>query len=114
MRDEEATFTAVRWTDTDADGYSREPRFTLDAVAVRCRVHPSTVLRYERLGLIATTARGNAVGRYSESDIARVLRIRRLVNDLGVNLAGVEAILHLRDQVLTLRRTLHGPGGDGA
>ena len=65
----------------------------------------STLRRYEEWGLLEPSREGRR-RLYSESDIERVLRIRRLVNDLGINLAGAAAVLHLRQQVIALQREM--------
>ncbi|HEY1353858.1 MAG TPA: chaperone modulator CbpM, partial [Ktedonobacteraceae bacterium] len=55
-----------------------------------------------RLGLISPARKGTSPHSprlYSDRDIERVMHIRRLMRDLGVNLAGVEAILHMRDRM---------------
>ena len=83
-----------------------EARYAITAVAARCGVHVETVRRYERFGLIEPVAVEAGVRLYSLDDIDRVRRIRRLVDDLGVNLAGVAAILHMREQLLSLQREL--------
>ncbi len=90
----------------DIEGFSLEPRHTSAVAAVRCGVQPRTLRQYERLGLVTPRPVGGADRRYSDADIERVRRIRRLITDLGVNLASVEVILHLRDQVLALQREL--------
>jgi len=62
--------------------------------------------RIERLGLIEP-ARGKGEIRYfSPSDIERILQIRRLIEELGVNLAGVEVILNMRQQLESLQREM--------
>ena len=84
---------------------SDEPRYAISVVAARCGVHKRTLLRYEEWGLLEPDRAGQ--GRlYSEADIERVLRVRRLVDDLGVNLAGAAAVLHLRQQVIALHGEL--------
>ena len=88
------------------DGLSPVPRYAITAVAARSGVHVQTVRRYERFGLVAGTRIDAGLPLYSEVDIDRVRRVRRLVDDLGVNLAGAAAILHLRDQLLELQREL--------
>ena len=87
------------------DGPSDEPRYAISVVAEKCGVHRRTLLRYEEWGLLepARSGRGRL---YSDADVERVMRIRRLVNDLGVNLAGAAAVLHLRRQVVTLQREM--------
>ena len=77
-----------------ADGASDEPRYAISVVAARCGVRTATLRRYEEWGLLEP-ARSGRRRLYSEADIERVLRIRRLVDDLGVNLAGAAAVLHL-------------------
>lgn len=88
------------WLDDDEP--SDEPRHAISVVAARCGVRTTTLRRYEEWGLIEP-ARSGRQRLYSEADIDRVLRIRRLMNDLGVNLAGVAAVLHLRQQVIALQ-----------
>ena len=81
-----------------------EARYEIGAVAARCGIHPQTVRQYERLGLIQPArSRGN-FRLYSETDLERLQRIQRLVNDLGVNLAGVEVILHMRERIVVLQQ----------
>lgn len=82
---------------------SREPLFAISVAARLCGVHPQTLRAYERLGLISP-ARLNEKNRvYSEDDIRRIRQIQRLTQDLGVNLAGVEVILKLLDQMEDMR-----------
>jgi MerR family transcriptional regulator, heat shock protein HspR len=79
------------------DGARDEPRYAISVVAARCGVHKGTLRRYEEWGLLEL---------YSEEDIEHVQRIRRLVDDLGINLAGAAAVMHLRQQVIALQREL--------
>ena len=63
-------------------------------------MHEQTLRHYERLGLISPARKGNSPHSprlYSDRDIERVVQIRSLMQDLGVNLAGVETILHMRN-----------------
>jgi MerR family transcriptional regulator/heat shock protein HspR len=85
---------------------SDEPRHAIAVVAQRCGIRTATLRRYEEWGLIEP-ARSGQRRLYSEADIDRVLRIRRLTNDLGVNLAGVAAVLHLRQQVIALQHEMN-------
>ena len=87
------------------DETSDEPRYAISVVAARSGVRMGTLRRYEDWGLLEPTRSGRR-RLYSEADIERVLRIRRLVDDLGVNLAGAAAVLHLRQQVLALQREM--------
>ena len=87
------------------DGASDEPRYAISVVAARSGVRTTTLRRYEEWGLLEP-ARSGRQRLYSEADIERVLRIRRLVDDLGINLAGAAAVLHLRQQVIALQREM--------
>ena len=84
---------------------SREPVYAISVAASRVGVHPQTLRLYERVGLVKPARRGgNRL--YSDWDIERLRQIQRLTNELGVNLAGVEIILKLLDQVRELQREL--------
>jgi MerR family transcriptional regulator, heat shock protein HspR len=87
------------------DGPNEEPRYAISVVAARVGVHVTTVRRYEEWGLVEP-ARSGSRRLYSEADIERLRRIRRLVDELGVNLAGAGAILHMRQQVIALQREM--------
>lgn len=84
----------------------KEPVYMIGVAARLCGVHPQTLRTYERLGLVAPSRVGAKNRLFSESDIQRVRRIQRLTQDLGVNLAGVEIILRLLDDMDDLRGDL--------
>ncbi len=71
----------------------------IGVAAALCNVHPQTLRQYERLGLVVPSRVGAKNRLYSESDIRRVKQIQRLTQDMGVNLAGVELILRLLDEM---------------
>src|SRR5215471_8890268 len=76
--------------------------YIISVAAQKANVHEQTLRHYERLGLITPARKGSSPHSprlYSDRDIERVLHIRRLMQDLGVNLAGVEAILHMKDRM---------------
>src|SRR5438132_4191729 len=76
--------------------------YVISIAAVKADVHEQTLRHYERLGLISPARKGTSPHSprlYSDRDIERVMHIRRLMRDLGVNLAGVEAILHMKDRM---------------
>src|SRR5579872_3462153 len=79
-------------------------RFTISIAAELVNVHQQTLRHYERLGLIEPTRGKGEIRYYSPQDIDRIQQIRRLVEELGVNLAGVEVILNMRDQMERMRR----------
>jgi MerR family transcriptional regulator/heat shock protein HspR len=71
------------------------PAFFIGVVAEITGAHPQTLRNYERIGLLRPGRSAGDVRMYSRRDVERVRRIRRLTQDLGVNLAGVEVILNL-------------------
>ena len=87
------------------DGETDEPRYAISVVAARSGLRTTTLRRYEEWGLLEPARTGNR-RLYSEADIDRALRVRRLMDDLGVNLAGAAAVLHLRQQVIALQREM--------
>src|ERR671911_1479147 len=96
----------VSVTDWVVDNGARdEPRYAISVVAARCGLHKRTLRRYEEWGLLEPVRAGRR-RLYSEADIEHVQRIRRLVDDLGINLAGAAAVMHLRHQVIALQREL--------
>ena len=83
--------------------------YIISVAAQRADVHEQTLRHYERLGLISPARKGESPHSprlYSDRDIERVIHIRSLMRDLGVNLAGVEAILHMRDRMEQLQEEL--------
>jgi MerR family transcriptional regulator/heat shock protein HspR len=95
------------------------PGYELRVAARLVGLSPLALRRLERLGLLASgyrrPPRGRAHPGYTRADLERARLIRRLVDDLGVNLAGVEVILNMRAQILALRAELarlrRDPGG---
>ncbi len=81
-------------------GPEGERRYVVHVAARLVGVHPRTLRYYEERGLVER--RGDAGRTYTEADLERLRMIRRLVDDLGVNLAGVEVILSMRERMLQL------------
>lgn len=83
--------------------------YIISVAAQRAEVHEQTLRHYERLGLISPARKGNSPHSprlYSDHDIERVVHIRGLMRDLGVNLAGVEAILNMKDRMEKMQEEL--------
>lgn len=78
---------------------TRQPVYMIGVAAELCGVHPQTLRQYERIGLVKPARAGTKNRLYSEEDIERVRRIQRLTQDMGVNLAGVELVLKLLDEL---------------
>ena len=85
---------------------SDEPVYLISVAARMCGMHPQTLRMYERLGLIQPHRVGNSKRLYSEADIARLRRIQRLTQQMGVNLAGVEIILRLLERIEQMNREM--------
>ncbi|AIE86847.1 heat shock protein transcriptional repressor HspR [Fimbriimonas ginsengisoli] len=83
-----------------------QPVYMIGVAASLCNVHPQTLRQYERLGLVIPSRAGAKNRLYSENDIRRVRRIQRLTQEMGVNLAGVELILRLLDDMEEMRRDM--------
>jgi len=83
-----------------------QPRYVISIAAQILGVHPQTLRLYEREGLVEPQRSGGKIRLYSERDIDRVRSIMRLTNDLGVNLAGAEAILYMRERILQMHREM--------
>ena len=83
-----------------------QPVYMIGVAAGLCEIHPQTLRQYERLGLVIPSRAGAKNRLYSQSDIRRVRRIQRLTQEMGVNLAGVELILRLLDDMEEMRKDL--------
>jgi len=89
----------------DIDSSTQRPRYVISIAAEMLGTQPYTLRYYERVGIVKPArSRGN-VRLYSESDIALIKRVMSLMTDLGVNLAGVEIILHMSEQITELKRS---------
>jgi MerR family transcriptional regulator/heat shock protein HspR len=74
--------------------------YTIKAAADMCGMHEQSLRSYERRGLIAPQRSQGNIRLFSSDDIEQIRFIKRLIDELGVNLAGVEVILHMREQLL--------------
>ena len=66
-------------------------------------MHPQTLRKYERLGLVRPTRTMGSMRLYSEDELERLRLIKRLVDDAGVNLAGVQRLLTIAESVQRIR-----------
>lgn len=83
-----------------------QPRYVISAVTKLVDLHPQTLRHYEDLGLVVPTRSKGNIRLYSQRDIELLRRITRLTQELGVNLAGVEVVLHMADQIERLRQEI--------
>jgi len=80
-----------------------EPRYVISVTARMLGIQTYTLRYYEKIGIIEPArSRGN-IRLYSERDIAQLRRAKTLLDDLGVNLAGVEVILHMTQRMNELQ-----------
>ena len=87
--------------------YSNPDGLYVISVAARwLEMHPQTLRKYERVGLVSPSRTVGMLRLYSEEDIVRLRLIKHLVGDLGLNMAGVELSLNMFNQVLKMRSGL--------
>ena len=82
----------------------RAKGYTISAVADHYGVHQQTLRLYEREGLLKPSRSDGNVRLYADEDIQRLEVILKLTRDLGVNLAGVEIILNMRERMDQMQR----------
>jgi len=83
-----------------------EPCYVISVAARMLGVHAQSLRYYERIGLIEPSRSQGQVRLYSRRDIERLRQVRTLMNDLGVNLAGVEVILRLGERIAEMERQI--------
>ncbi|MDE2966390.1 MAG: MerR family transcriptional regulator [Chloroflexota bacterium] len=83
---------------------SNQPVYTIRIAAQLVGVHQQTLRTYEREGLLTPARSAGRQRLYSEQDIERLRLIRRLIDELGVNLAGADIILRLRHRITELEQ----------
>lgn len=84
----------------------RKGIYTISVVAERFEVHPQTLRLYEREGLLQPSRTDGNTRLYTDEDVERLEVILSLTRDLGVNLAGVEIILNMRDKMDAMQRQM--------
>ncbi|MDR2636105.1 MAG: helix-turn-helix transcriptional regulator [Campylobacteraceae bacterium] len=84
----------------------KEPVYLISVVAKVLEIHPQTLRQYEREGLIVPSRTEGKMRLYSQMDIDRIKLILRLTRELGVNLAGVDVVLQLKEKMDELENTI--------
>ncbi|MDQ3095162.1 MAG: MerR family transcriptional regulator [Actinomycetota bacterium] len=87
-------------------GRFNEPLFVISVAARLVEMHPQTLRKYEREGLIAPSRTQGNLRLYSDRDIERLRQVKYLVEDRGLNLAGVQLALGLTHRLRELRASL--------
>jgi len=83
-----------------------EPRYIISVAARLVGVQTHTLRYYERIGIIEPGRSKGNIRLYSERDVAILRRVKTLMDDLGVNLAGVEVILRMSERLLEMQREI--------
>src|SRR3954452_11198710 len=84
------------------DAYER-PRYMISVAADLVGMHPQTLRIYEQKGLVRPGRTPGGTRLYSERDLDRLRLIQRLTTELGLNLAGVERVIALEDELAQMR-----------
>jgi transcriptional regulator, MerR family len=90
------------WTEKTPRGY-----YHISAVARMYNLHPQTLRLYEREGLLKPSRSQGNTRLYTEEDLERLELILNLIRDLGVNLAGVEVILNMRERMKEIEKQVN-------
>jgi MerR family transcriptional regulator, heat shock protein HspR len=84
----------------------RKAAYMISAVAEQYQIHPQTLRLYEREGLLKPSRSDGNTRLYTDDDLERLDVILKLTRDLGVNLAGVEIILNMREKMAEMQRQI--------
>jgi MerR family transcriptional regulator/heat shock protein HspR len=84
----------------------RKAAYMISAVAEQYQIHPQTLRLYEREGLLKPSRSEGNTRLYTDEDLERLEVILKLTRDLGVNLAGVEIILNMREKMAEMQRQI--------
>jgi MerR family transcriptional regulator, heat shock protein HspR len=84
--------------------------YVISVVSRMLEMHPQTLRKYERAGLVRPSRTDGMLRLYSDEDVRRLRLIKHLVDNLGLNLAGVNLVLRMRERIERLRvRTTEMP-----
>lgn len=89
-----------------------EPCYVISIAARMVGVHQQTLRYYERAGFIEPKRTGGNIRMYSNLDIQRIRQAQRLIDDLGVNLAGVDIIIRMGEQLRQVQAALEAARRD--
>ena len=82
------------------------PRYMISIAAELVGMHPQTLRIYEQKGLVHPKRSSGNTRLYSDMDVERLKLIQQLTSEVGLNLAGVERVLHLQDELARMHRRL--------
>ena len=84
----------------------RQPRYMISVAADLVGMHPQTLRLYEQKGLVSPKRTPGNTRLYSEADLERLRLIQRLTTELGLNLAGVELVIRMEDELKRMRERM--------
>jgi MerR family transcriptional regulator/heat shock protein HspR len=91
----------------DSERYEeQEPCYVISVAARMVGLHAQSLRHYERMGLVRPSRSLGRQRLYSQSDVNRLRHIQRLIQDLGVNLAGVEVVMHMNERMRQMEREM--------
>ncbi len=88
--------------------YEEEPCYVISVAARLVGMHAQSLRHYERIGLVRPSRSGGRQRLYSPADVARLRHIQRLIQELGVNLAGAEVIIRMNERIRQMERETAG------
>lgn len=94
----------ARQIGSDRSDPQYQPSYVISVAARMVGVHAQTLRYYERLGLVEPARSQGNIRLYSPSDVQRILWMKSLMEDLGINLAGVEVIMRMSRRMVVLER----------
>jgi len=83
-----------------------DPCYVISVAARMVGVQTYTLRYYEKIGIMDPSRSKGNIRLYSDRDIAHLRRVKTLMDDLGVNLAGVEVIMHMTQRLIELQRRM--------
>jgi len=83
-----------------------EPVYLISVVAKRMNIHPQTLRQYEREGLLKPSRTEGRMRLYSQRDMDKLKIILTLAREMGVNLAGIDIILQLKEEIESLQKEI--------
>ncbi|MGE0599391.1 MAG: helix-turn-helix transcriptional regulator [Dehalococcoidia bacterium] len=95
-----------RETSDDGVADDEQPIYVISIAARLVGMHQQTLRYYERAGLVEPKRTNGNIRMYSNSDIEKIRTAQRLIDELGVNLAGVDIILRMNEQIVALQEEL--------
>jgi MerR family transcriptional regulator/heat shock protein HspR len=84
-----------------------EPRYVISVTARMLSLHAQTLRYYERAGLVEPSRSKGNFRLYSDRDVERLRRIKGLMEELGMNLAGVEVVMRMAERMERLQQLVH-------